>query len=219
MVRGDTLNTGENIKKYRKEKKVTQKQLAEKIGKNIRTVQKYESGEIEVPLESLFKISEALDIPLKSITQIDNNYIDNLPNNNAGNLIKSVCNNLNISEYSNPDEVRKIINTSIDKYLDENVSNHKRIKKYISLFDKIQEIDNIFNYLEQTSSKLKSLNLSKSDFQSLMLLEKIWTSAKNEYLNEAQNPNLFYTEGYVTCYLDSIKFLKSSLEELESDYL
>ena len=61
------MNTGENIKKYRKEKKITQKQLAELIDKNIRTIQKYESGEIEVPLENALKISEILQIPVKDI--------------------------------------------------------------------------------------------------------------------------------------------------------
>lgn len=61
------MNLGESIKKYRKEKKITQKQLAEKINKNIRTIQKYESGEIEVPLENKVKIAKALEIPLNKL--------------------------------------------------------------------------------------------------------------------------------------------------------
>ena len=41
------MSIGGNIRKYRKEKKITQKQLAELIDKNVRTIQKYENGEIE----------------------------------------------------------------------------------------------------------------------------------------------------------------------------
>ena len=38
-------NIGLNIKKYRKEKGLTQTELADKLGKTLRTVQKYKSGE------------------------------------------------------------------------------------------------------------------------------------------------------------------------------
>lgn len=73
---GDFMNLGERIKKVRTKKKITQKQLAEMIGKNIRTVQKYESGDIEVPLENLFKISEALNIQINELYTPDNKTIN-----------------------------------------------------------------------------------------------------------------------------------------------
>lgn len=57
------MNIGGNIRKYRKEKKITQKQLAELIDKNVRTIQKYENGEIEnIPVNTLIDISEALNV-------------------------------------------------------------------------------------------------------------------------------------------------------------
>ena len=57
------MKTNELIKKYRKEKKITQKQLAELIDKNVRTIQKYENGEIEnIPVNTLIDISKALGI-------------------------------------------------------------------------------------------------------------------------------------------------------------
>lgn len=62
------MNIGENIKKYRKEKKITQKLLASLINKNIRTVQKYENGEIDPPLEVLIDISEALKVTINELT-------------------------------------------------------------------------------------------------------------------------------------------------------
>lgn len=58
------MNIGEKIKKYRKENKITQKQLAELINKNIRTIQKYEANEIEIPLGNLVKISKYLNLPI-----------------------------------------------------------------------------------------------------------------------------------------------------------
>ena len=57
------MKTNELIKKYRKEKKITQKQLSELINKNVRTIQKYENGEIEkIPFSTLMAIGRALDV-------------------------------------------------------------------------------------------------------------------------------------------------------------
>lgn len=57
------MSIGGNMRKYRKEKKITQKQLAELIDKNVRTIQKYENGEIEsIPVNTLIDISKALDV-------------------------------------------------------------------------------------------------------------------------------------------------------------
>lgn len=57
------MSIGGNIRKYRKEKKITQKQLAELIDKNVRTIQKYENGEIEsIPVNTLIDISKALGV-------------------------------------------------------------------------------------------------------------------------------------------------------------
>ena len=59
------MNTGELIKKYRKEKKITQKQLASLIGKAEITIRKYESGALVPPLETLYSIAKVLEIPAK----------------------------------------------------------------------------------------------------------------------------------------------------------
>ncbi|WP_297132976.1 helix-turn-helix domain-containing protein [Terrisporobacter sp.] len=61
------MKTCEKIKQIRTNKKITQKQLAELINKNIRTVQKYESGEIDIPLESIYEISKALKVDIEEI--------------------------------------------------------------------------------------------------------------------------------------------------------
>ncbi|MDO4523442.1 MAG: helix-turn-helix transcriptional regulator [Eubacteriales bacterium] len=52
---------GLRIRAARKEKKINQTKLAKLLGKSLRTVQKYESGEIEVSLAVLNDIAKVLD--------------------------------------------------------------------------------------------------------------------------------------------------------------
>ncbi|XTR36676.1 helix-turn-helix domain-containing protein [Paraclostridium tenue] len=49
------MNIGANIKKFRKEKGLTQQELADLIGKHSRSIQKYESGDVNVSLNSSCK--------------------------------------------------------------------------------------------------------------------------------------------------------------------
>ncbi len=53
---------GSKIKVYRKEKGLSQSELAQMIGKSLRTVQKYENGECDPPESGIKKIAEALSI-------------------------------------------------------------------------------------------------------------------------------------------------------------
>lgn len=56
------MNIGEIIKNERKKKKLTQKELAEKINKSERMVQKYENGEVTPSIEVLNKIGATLGV-------------------------------------------------------------------------------------------------------------------------------------------------------------
>ena len=61
---------GNNIKKYRKEKDITLKELADKIGLTEATVQKYEAGNIKkIDVEMLKKIADALGVLPESLTE------------------------------------------------------------------------------------------------------------------------------------------------------
>ena len=53
---------GERIKALRKQKKISQKDLAEKLGITSNTLYRYEHGDISISLEMLHKIAEALDM-------------------------------------------------------------------------------------------------------------------------------------------------------------
>ena len=68
-----TVNTinehiGGKIRNYRKMKKMTLQQLADSIHKSRATVCKYETGEITLDVETLYEISEALEVSLGQLT-------------------------------------------------------------------------------------------------------------------------------------------------------
>ena len=66
------MSIGENIKKFRIEKKLTQKQLADKIDRSLRMVQKYESGEVEPSIEVLNDIAKVLGTDFIYLIKLDN---------------------------------------------------------------------------------------------------------------------------------------------------
>ncbi len=57
------MNVGGNIKKFRKDRGLTQKKLAEKVGVKENTVRRYENGVIEPNGDRIEKIAQALEIP------------------------------------------------------------------------------------------------------------------------------------------------------------
>lgn len=61
------IKIGEKIKKYRKEKGYTQKQLAEKCGLSEISIKKYEIGNVTPSYESLNKVCSILNVELKDI--------------------------------------------------------------------------------------------------------------------------------------------------------
>ena len=67
-----SMSIGENIKKYRKEKGLTQKELADKIGKDFSTVQKYELNISQPPIDVLNRITDTLDIDVSKLFYIEN---------------------------------------------------------------------------------------------------------------------------------------------------
>ena len=55
---------GDNIKKYRKINKMTQTELANKLNKSLRTIQKYESNTIKPPTKVIREISDIFFIDM-----------------------------------------------------------------------------------------------------------------------------------------------------------
>ena len=80
------MNIGDTIKTYRKQNKITQTELANRLNKSLRTVQKYESNETVPSIKVLEDIAKILGTTLKSFTSdqitrdIVNDYVSNMSN-------------------------------------------------------------------------------------------------------------------------------------------
>lgn len=71
------MSIGENIKNFRKAKKMTQKQLGELCGIAEPNIRKYELGKQNPKKETLEKIAEALGIPPKLLLGWEDTYNPN----------------------------------------------------------------------------------------------------------------------------------------------
>lgn len=58
------MGIGENIKKIRSDKKIKQIVLASNMGISVRTLQKYESGEIVPPMDKVQKLADTLQVSI-----------------------------------------------------------------------------------------------------------------------------------------------------------
>ncbi|WP_346913912.1 helix-turn-helix transcriptional regulator [Clostridium sp.] len=75
------MNIGDIIKTERKKKNLTQKELAEKINKSERMIQKYENGEVTPSIEVLNNIGAALGVFIFSFANNENTVIKENPKN------------------------------------------------------------------------------------------------------------------------------------------
>ena len=66
----DHAAIGQRIKMLRKKKGLSQTELAQMLGKSLRTVQKYETGEIEVSISVINQIAEILETSFEEICRI-----------------------------------------------------------------------------------------------------------------------------------------------------
>ena len=63
-----TCYVGQQIRQYRKAGKMTMQELADAIHKSRATICKYESGEISVDIETLYEISQVLQVSISQLT-------------------------------------------------------------------------------------------------------------------------------------------------------
>ena len=66
--------TGFLIYELRNRKGLTQKELAEKIGRTESSIRKYEAGIVAIPIDVLKEIAKVLDIDFGCITDSENKY-------------------------------------------------------------------------------------------------------------------------------------------------
>lgn len=69
------MTVGEKIQSIRKEKGLSQKDLAEKTGLSIATIQGYEQGKYKPKIENIQMICDKIEIPLRRLIQVDKNHL------------------------------------------------------------------------------------------------------------------------------------------------
>ena len=103
-----------NIQKIRKSKKMTQQELADRIGKGKSTVQKYELGITCPPLDVIRKICEVLDCDFNDIVQAD------APQKSADNLIDTISQyqailSVILDDAETPERIKDLIREELPK--------------------------------------------------------------------------------------------------------
>lgn len=154
---------GNNVKKYRKENGISQQKLAELIGKSKSSIEKYESGKTNIPMDVLKNIAAALGV---EITDLLAESIDNGKNNitidlsDEDNLDKAFYKARALSqdkEFMNDILNKKIEDVGYFEKLILSIYNSDRIKAFN--IDVATEICNLLN----SDVMQKELNYSFTD--------------------------------------------------------
>lgn len=64
------IHVGKMIRKYRKAANLTLQQLADAIHKSRATICKYENGDISMDIETLYEISQVLQVSVPQLTDL-----------------------------------------------------------------------------------------------------------------------------------------------------
>lgn len=74
MKVGDNMNYGENIKKIRKQKGFTQKELGQKLGISQAAIGQFESNKANSKMETIQKIADALNVSINDLIPMTGRY-------------------------------------------------------------------------------------------------------------------------------------------------
>lgn len=132
------MTVGEKIRAIRKKKKVTQKELAEKSGLSVRSIQDFEYGKIKPKLETLLKIALVLEVsPYEIDESID---MLNLWNTNTdiellSRKVKQLDDNPSQLDIliSIRDEYGDMVASTIENFLFLNTDGQQKASEYIDL--------------------------------------------------------------------------------------
>ncbi|EQK47041.1 helix-turn-helix family protein [[Clostridium] bifermentans ATCC 19299] len=84
------MNIGANIKKFRKEKALTQKDLAEITGISISAIEKYERGRLNPSLGKIESIANALDVTIQELKPGEKQQVKNITQFSTDELLKEI---------------------------------------------------------------------------------------------------------------------------------
>ena len=131
------MNIGKKIKKYRKLKKLTQKQLANQIEISETSIRRYERGERQPTVDVLNLIANALDIDTSELLVSPEDYSEDIRPFVPASLYKG-------KEYT-------------DNLFDELLSIEKQIRLYEDNADFNSLINGFSNYIELLKNKISKI--------------------------------------------------------------
>lgn len=73
-IRMNSREIGDQIRRLRRERGISQTELAEKLGISFQQIQKYENGKSKISVDRIFQIVEVLDIPLYDLVDRESFY-------------------------------------------------------------------------------------------------------------------------------------------------
>lgn len=106
-----------NIKKYRKLNKMTQRDLAERVGVSIAAVSNWETGSNSIDIDILFKVCDVLGVPISVMTSSETN------NDYFTREEKAIIYNFRSAAPLDQYVILKLLNM-IPKDIDENISQY-----------------------------------------------------------------------------------------------
>jgi transcriptional regulator with XRE-family HTH domain len=79
----NTMNIGDNIKKFRELKNITRETLSSELNMSLSGYSKIERNEVDLTISKVQKIAEVLGVDLSQILNFDASQIFNVSNNNS----------------------------------------------------------------------------------------------------------------------------------------
>ena len=150
------MSIGENIRKIRKQKGLTQKKLAELSGLNEVTIRSYELGKFKPKIETIQRIANALDV---TIGDLDDGYMEmKAQNEKAHNLLYQLQYLLKDIQTSDKTDNEKLIETEKIESLIHDTQNLIRIINYVMKADK--EVKSIKEEIYQSKLEIDDMFLS-----------------------------------------------------------
>ncbi len=200
----DYKEIGLRIKKYRRELKMTQQQLADEIGRAESSVRKYEKGEVEIPISVLNTIASSLKITLNELMGWSKEYT----------LEEEIKEKLNFDLFDYVNELKEKLDEDDFLSLDFNPTEYYLIADELIRFiiDNISDFDFIFNIQENIfnniaiKNELKSIENINSTIEELR--ESIVEKIKIQSIDAIQDflLNLSNTKNDVILIIDRISF-------------
>lgn len=169
------MNIGEQIKKYRKEAGLSQKELGERLGVSQQHIAQYESGKRIPKIETIIKIATALDISPFEVISVDeyNRLIDLAVSKQIQHDIKIGKAHLVSSERSPDSEMHKFDDSIRVEITPETLENLKQVNIILEKIENGEQLTEnnlqvLKNYIQRQETARKRLKGTMQTMQEIL---------------------------------------------------